>query len=474
MIERLRRLPEVARAIRAGRQLMAHDRWSVEQLRAHQRQRLLAIVRHAAAGSRYYRERFAGVELSDDLELTALPRLDKATMLENFDDLVTDRRLTLAGLEAHLAELERAGPGADPRLLGEYRAVASGGSSGRRGVFVFGREDWNVVLGGAVRLTRGYFGLPPRLPRSRVTTVWAESPLHISGRAARTLDTGISPYRFQRLDVRAPLDSLVEELNAFQPEGLSAYASVAALLAERQLAGDLRISPRVVTTGAEVRTAGMEERITAAWGRKPFDFYNASESGAPLAAECDRHRGLHVLEDLAQIEVVDDEYRPVPAGEPGARLLVTNLFNRTQPLIRYELDDLVTLSSDPCPCGRPFPLLESVEGRSDDLLELPATAGGTISVHPVTLRSPLGAIAALSEYRIVHGAGELRVEAVLNGAGDRERTCREMEVRLAQALAESGAQSPPIRVERVGEIPRHPHSGKKKTIENEKFVDPPR
>ncbi len=465
MIGRLRQLPEVARAIRAGRRLAAHDRWSVEELRAYQRQRLLAIVRHAAANSPYYRERFADIELSDDLDLTALPRLDKATMLENFDDLVTDRRLTLDGVEAHLAELERAGPGADPKLSGAYRTVASGGSSGRRGVFLYGYEDWNTVLSGAVRLSRGYFGLAPRLPRSRLTTIWAESPLHISGRAARTLDTGISPYRFQRLDVRAPLDSLVEELNAFQPEGLSAYASTAALLAERQLSGDLHISPRVVTTGAEVRSPEMEERIVAAWGRAPFDFYNASESGAGLAAECDRHAGLHVFEDLAQIEVVDDEYRPVPAGEPGSRLLLTNLFNRTQPLIRYELDDLVTLSPDPCPCGRPFPLLESVDGRSDDLLELPATAGGTVSIHPLTLRSPLSRIAALSEYRIVYGRGELRVDAVLNGASDRRRTCREVKARLAEALAESGAQAPPIRIECVAEIPRHPHSGKKKTIE---------
>jgi putative adenylate-forming enzyme len=466
MIDRLRRLPEVTRAIRAGRRLVTHDKWSAEQLRAHQRRRLLAIVRHAAAGSPYYRERFAGIELSDDLEPAALPRLDKETMIEHFDDLVTDRRLTLAGVETHLAELERSGrPAADPKLFSEYRAVASGGSSGRRGVFVYGREDWNVVLSGAVRLTRGYFGLPPRLPRSRLTTIWAESPLHISGRAARTLDTGISPYRFQRLDVRAPLDSLVEELNAFQPEGLSAYASTAALLAERQLAGDLRISPRVVTTGAEVRTPEMEERIVAAWGQAPFDFYNASESGAPLAAECDRHAGLHLLEDLAHVEVVDDEYRPVPAGEPGSRLLLTNLFNRTQPLIRYELEDLVTLSPEPCPCGRPFPLLESVDGRSDDLLELPATAGGTISVHPLTLRSPLSGIVALSEYKIVHRRDELRVEAVLNATGDHEQACREIEARLTQALTESGAQSPPIRVESVAEIPRHPHSGKKKAIE---------
>jgi len=463
MIERLRRLPEVARAIRAGRRLLARDAWSVEQLRAHQRERLLAIVRHASASSPYYRERFAGVELSDDLDLAALPRLDKATMLESFDELVTDRRLTLAGVEAHLAELERAGPSADPKLFGEYRAMASGGSSGRRGVFVYGRQDWAEVLSSAVRLARGYFGLPPRLPRRRLTTIWADSPLHVSGRAARTLDTGISPYRYQRLDARAPLGELVEALNSFQPEGLNAYASTAALLAERQLAGALRISPQVVSTGAEVRTPEMEARIVAAWGQAPFDFYNSTESGAALAAECDRHTGLHLFEDLLQVEVVDDEYRPVAVGEPGSRLLLTNLFNRTQPLIRYELDDLVTLSPEPCPCGRPFPLLESVEGRSDDVLELPASAGGTVSVHPATLRGAMTKIAAIMEYRIVYRRGELRVEAVLSGEDD--GVCGEIGAGLEAALAAGGVQAPPIRVESVDRIPRHPHSGKHRAIE---------
>jgi phenylacetate-coenzyme A ligase PaaK-like adenylate-forming protein len=180
--------------------------------------------------------------------------------------------------------------------------------------------------------------------------------------------------------------------------------------------------------------------------------------------DCDRHRGLHVFEDQVLLEVVDDDYRPVPDGTPGSRLLVTNLFNRTQPLIRYELNDLVTVSPHACPCGRPFPLLESVGGRREDVLELPAAAGGSVAVHPVTLHSPLNGLAELSEYRIAYSDGELRVEAVVND-GDERRTCAEVESRLAGALARHGAQTPPIRVESVAEIARHPNSGKHRAVE---------
>lgn len=463
MIERLRRVPDVVRALRIAKTLESHEEWSAERLRAHQRERLLAIVRYAATHSPYYRERFAGIELSDDLDLSALPRLDKATMLENFDELVTDRRLTLAGVEQHLAELEGADSRTEPMLLGEYRVMASGGTSGRRGVFVYGRDDWREVLaGGPMRGQKVYLDFGPRLPRRRFATIFADHPFHMSGRINRSLDVGV--HRFLRLDARMPHGELVEALNAFRPEGLATYPSLAALLAERQRAGELRIHPQMIFTGGEVRTPEMEERIVDAWNRTPFNIYGTTETGAYSAVECDHHVGLHVLEDQVQIEVVDDEYQPVPPGEPGSRLLITNLFNHTQPLIRYELTDLVTASPDPCPCGRPFPLLKSIEGRSDDVLEMPAVEGGTIKVHPLTLRSPLAGVGALSEYRIVYRAGELRVDAVLAGT-DGAQTCREIETGLGAALADRGVQAPPILVESVAEIPRHPHSGKHKVIE---------
>lgn len=465
MIEWLRRVRQGIPALRLSREFESHDKWSPERLRAHQRQRLLAIVRHAAAHSPYYRERFAGIELSDDLDLRALPRLDKPTMLENFDELVTDRRLTLSGVARHLDELKGARPRREPLLFGEYRAMASGGTSGQRGVFVYGRDDWTEVIGGGpARTFKAYLGVAPRLPRWRFVTIFADNPLHMTGRFNGSTDIGM--HRFLRLDARTPIGDLVEALNAFPPEALSTYPSMAALLAERQLAGELEISPRVIVAAGEVLTPEMTERMVAAWSQRPFNLYGATETGYS-AAECDRHAGMHVFEDQVVLEVVDDDYRPVPDGEQGSRLLITNLFNRTQPLIRYELNDLVTVSPHPCPCGRPFPLLESVEGRSDDVLEMPAPDGGRVKVHPLTLRSPLAGIAALSQYRIVYGAGELRVEAVLNGGGDSEEACREIEARLGAALREGGASAPSIQARGVEAIPRHPHSGKHKVVEVE-------
>ena len=82
----------------------------------------------------------------------------------------------------------------------------------------------------------------------------------------------------------------------------------------------------------------------------PFDGYASTETGM-LASECDRHAGMHVFEDLVHIEVVDDDGRAVPDGTAGSRMLVTNLINRTLPMIRFELTDLVTIAPGPARAG---------------------------------------------------------------------------------------------------------------------------
>jgi putative adenylate-forming enzyme len=413
------------------------------------------IVRHAAARSPYYRERFAGLDLDGPFALDDLPTLDKPTMLEHFDAIVTNPGIRLTEIEARLADMH-----GDALYLGDYRVLCTGGTSGRRGTYVYSASDWRDLLAGMVRWMSGFLGLPPRLPRRRrIASVAADSPLHMTARVAASMDVGLNA--FLRLDARTPLDELVTRLNAFGPEALVAYPSSASLLAEEQLAGRLRIAPRVICTTSEVRTAEMEERIVAAWGVRPYDCYASTETGV-LAVDCERHRGLHLLTDQTLVEIIDGNGRPVPAGVPGHRVLVTSLVNRTQPLIRYEISDLVTLSADPCPCGRPFPLIAAVDGRSDDMLRLPGTDGAVVVVHPLAIRSPLARIAGLRQYRVIHDASGLTVEAVVSSPG----ALQDIAARLREALDGQRVATLPLQVRPVAEIARHGVSGKIKLIES--------
>ena len=157
------------------------------------------------------------------------------------------------------------------------------------------------------------------------------------------------------------VSTIVEHLYAWQPELLIGYASMMRVLADEQLAGHLQIAPCSVLCSSEVLTQETRRRAVQAWGESLFNAYSATECG--MGAECDQHRGMHLMEDLAIVEVVDQDNRLVPPGAYGDKLLITTLFKYTQPLIRYELDESVRLSLDPCPCGRPFRLVDDVQGR---------------------------------------------------------------------------------------------------------------
>jgi phenylacetate-CoA ligase len=437
--DQARRLADMAGAMRQARELIGHDHWSSAELAAYQHRRLDQVVGHATTRSPFYRERYAGLDLGDPVELARLPVLDKATVMDRFDDLVTDRRLTLAAVEAHLDGLA-----GDELLDGRYRAMATGGSTGRKGVFVADRPEWRQYLAGFFRWNH-YIGLKPRLPRRLpIASIGAARPLHMTYRMAASIDVGM--YRVLRLEAATPPAAMVEALNRHQPEFVYAYGSVLGLLAAEQLEGRLRISPAVIASSGETHTDELRDAIRAAWGTSSFELYAMTEAGI-LGSHCERHSGIHLFEDQAIVEVVDERDRPVPDGQLGHKLLVTNLVTRTQPLIRYEVSDMVTMATERCPCGRPFRLLAGVEGRNDDILHLPAAAGATTAVHPLALRTALAGIPGLSQYKVVHDADGLHVRVALRPGADPAEAVHLVTTRLADKLAAQGATRTSVQVE---------------------------
>lgn len=169
-----------------------------------------------------------------------------------------------------------------------------------------------------------------------------------------------------------------------------------------------------------------------------------------LAAECEQHRGLHLYEDLELLEVVDEHNRLVPPGVYGDKVLLTRLFGRTQPLIRYELSDQLRLAAASCPCGRPFCLIDGIRGRSEDVLHFPAMAGGEVAINPLVFHHLLDVVPA-SGWQIAQEDDGLKV--LLSGLREDKAPKRLVDA-LRQALAAQGAVVPPIEVRVVSAIPR--------------------
>jgi putative adenylate-forming enzyme len=421
------------------RRLRQRDHWTRSQLELHQVESLRRLREHAYARSPFYQRFHRGLA---GRPLSELPVLTKATVMEHFDDLVTDRALRLSALRAHAVSASE-----NDLFLGRYRVCVTSGSTGRPGLFVFDRREWTTVLASFAR-AQEWAGLKVTLARRvRMASVASAAPRHMSAQVAASLRSWWLPAL--RLEADAPVEATVERLNTWQPETLVTYASSARILADEQLSGRLRIAPRMVFTSSEVLTEETRHRVEAAWGCPPFNEYAASECGS-LAAECTRRRGLHACDDLAIFEVVDERNQPVPPGTYGERLLVTVLFNRTQPLIRYELSDSLCLATEPCPCGRPFTLVGGIQGRAADVLHLPAAGGGEVAVHPLTFHRVLDAVPA-SGWQVVQENGGLTVllSGVASGLVDEL-----LSEKLTRALAARGVRLPRIAVQRVAAIPR--------------------
>lgn len=432
------RLLLLPRVLVLRRRLRGHERWHHDRLRAHQERATAALREFACARSPFYRQFHRGLE---NAPLGELPPLRKATMMDNFDELSTDRSLRLADVQAYL-EAQRG----EELLRGRYWVAATSGSSGRRSIVATDAAEWATVIASYARANEWAGGRAGLRHRTRIAAVSSTTAWHQSARVATSVRSPL--VASERLDAAAPIADIVARLNSIAPEVLIGYASMIRALAEEQLAGRLRISPRAVNSASEVLTGASRRLATQAWGVPPFDVYAATETGG-IAAECSHHLGMHLMEDLVVPEVVDENYRPVPAGTTGARLPVTVLFSRTLPLIRYELTDRVRLSTERCPCGRPFRLVAAIEGRTDDVLTLPATGGGTVRVHPIAFHQVLDLIDAVG-WQVRQDAAGLRVLLAAPGAGvDPARVT----VEVSAALRAAGAADADVRVQLVDTIP---------------------
>lgn len=423
------------------RQLRKHESWTRAQLEASQADGLKQLREYAYAHSPFYQKFHQGLT---NRPLNELPVLTKAMLMENFDELVTDRSIRLEKVREFAA-----GNADNQRYLDRYWVTATSGSSGHPGFFLFNKSEWITVIASFARGQEWSGAKVNLLRRRRMATIASISPWHMSSQVAVTVKTPSTPSI--RIAASSPLESIVQQLNVWQPNLLIAYAAMSRILAEEQLAGRLHIAPEKVFTSSEVLTDETRRRVKAAWGDEPFNQYAATET-ADIASEYKLCRHMHVFEDLLLLEVVDQQYRPVPRGEFGTKLLVTTLFSRTQPLIRYEMNDSVRLSAEPYSiCGLPFTFIDGVQGRMEDALSMPGTKGGQLLIQPLVFNRVMD-ILPVSGWQVVQEINS-SLTVLLSGArnGLRDESVSDA---IRKELTSEGVIIPLIKVQRVAQIPK--------------------
>jgi phenylacetate-CoA ligase len=419
--------------------------WDAGRLASYQRERLRALLARAVAQSPFHARRLARIdpgrfELAD---LARLPVMTKEQMMAGFDELATDRRLTRAGVEQHLAASVE-----EPSLLfGDYVCLASGGSSGLRGIFTQSIEEFagfvvSFVGPGAAALTAS--GGPP--PGGVVVAVvGAASPVHASGFGAAA-GAGGYPLRTVSAPATLPVAELVQRLNQARPLVLQAHTSKLALLAKQKRSGRLRIAPVSVTAMGEPLTDGPRAAIGSAFGVPPVNQFTSTEG---LAGQSDPGgQVISFASDMCITELVDDDNQPVPDGTPSAKVLLTNLYNHTQPLIRYELTDRFT--RHPADPGHGH-LRATVQGRADDTFRY-----GNTTVDPLVIRTVMVRASAALEYQVRQTSHGIDVAVV----ADRPLGHAALAAALGRGLRTAGLPDPQVNVQQVADIARHPETGK--------------
>lgn len=342
-----------------------------------QQRRFKKILKHAYKNSKFYRDLYTNHGIRekdlDDVTITDLPIINKGLVMDNFDKIITVNDLSREMIENYLCSLTESQYGKP--FLDQYIVIHTSGSTGTVGYFVYDKKDWDLLL--AQTITR-VVRVKPKLngKKYRVAFIGA-----IGGNfAGCTLIRSAPPfiYDYSMLSIHKPQDELFEAINRLQPEIITGYGSVMQTLAEAQLENKIAIQPKYLRSCGDAITKKTYELTKEAWGIYPSNFYACTESLC-MGVQTTPDEDLELFDDFNIFEILDDNQAEVDLNQEG-NLVLTNLYNYTQPLIRYQINDVLK-KSDEERSARGFLKIRSINGRKGVSLEFNNHAGEKVKIN---------------------------------------------------------------------------------------------
>ncbi|WMM26128.1 AMP-binding protein [Tissierella sp. MB52-C2] len=425
-----------------------------------QKKRLHKIVSYARQNSPYYKELYNNI--GDEFELSELPPTNKKELMSHFDDWSTDRSIKLSDINEFMKDLDNIGR----KFNEDYLVFTTSGSTGDPLVMLCDRNTNNIM--GGISTTRAFArkqDLKAFLKAGKKTIgVFATGGFYLGNSSVRSRLLAM-PWKKKQMDVTSallPISQIVDELNAFQPAMLGGYPTILELLIDEQKCGRLRINPVIIMTGGEYLSNHLRERLSEVFQCYVQTNYSCTEGGT-IACECTEQH-FHINDDWVIIEPVDKDNKPVPNGVQSDKILLTNLYNYTQPFIRYEVTDRVVIHHEPCVCGNGSPWL-TIEGRVDDIVTF-LEDGKEIKIAPLAIYAILKEIHEIQRFQIVaykDNKIELRINPIYGHSKEEvfEYACSA----LRKFLASHGIHHVEISLS-TEEPKQHPKSGKFKHVIN--------
>ncbi len=346
-----------------------------------QHQRAVALVGAVRRESPFHRARWAA---QPDEAWRTFPTVDKQAMMASFDQYTTTGITRDVAMSVALVAEQRRDFSA---TVQGYTVGLSSGTSGHRGLFLVSAEEQTRWAG--TILARA---IPDLRPGHRVAFFLRAN--------SRLYERTSSAVRFRFFDLMQPLSSVIAALNAFGPRLIVGPPSLLGQLADAVARGALHVRPTRLISVAEVLEPQDRQRLEAVFQAPVGEVYQCTEG---LVAVTCAHGSLHVQEDVLVLQT-----EPIAVDEPSrVTPVITDLWRRAQPIIRYRLGDVLRFDGGVCACGSSWRRIGAIEGRQDDLCWFVQSSGTLRVVFPDALRRMvLLASDGIVEYRIEQHAPE--------------------------------------------------------------------
>ncbi|KTD62359.1 phenylacetate--CoA ligase family protein [Legionella shakespearei] len=342
--------------------------------------------------------------------LMDLPILTKTTLMEHWDEIVTDRSLNLNKIIKHLdkmSQTEEVLP-----LDNKYLVLSTGGSSGKKGIFVYDYETVKKTIEAQERFSRKrlqvFLNLEPN-ERPKVAQVLVKNSVH--GMYAFSKLSNQNDRVNYYFPVTRHIEEIIEGLNQTQPHMISGLPSTIRKLCQSAKSGHLKINPGVISVCAEPLYEPIRELIYQTWPKVLlFNTYGTTEG--VVATNCKPNiLYMHLYIANRMFFPVTKNNQTVNMGDWCDKLIYTNLNYFTIPLINYEIEDRIRFMSEPCSCGNPHPVIEEPKGRTVNDFVYP----GNISVHYLNFSTPLLADGYVVEFHVMQTINGVKINLVSNG-----------------------------------------------------------
>jgi phenylacetate-CoA ligase len=377
-------------------------------------------LKHAYNNSSFYRDLYSSNGIKpgdlDEVPIEKLPSTDKSMVVENFGQIITAKDIDVKDA------LDFVHKNRDPGQLYQkkYKIIHSSGSSGTPSVTIYSLNDLGTALACSSRMFPFQYGKKFKFAYyAGVTERFAGISF------AMLTQIGFLKYAYDLLilDMNEPLENSIKALNEFKPDVLAGYGTGLAILANSQMDGKLNIRPRMALNGGEELFPQDAKLIKNAFGTQVTDYYAATECYC-MAIGKEEYEGMYLMDDYCYLEIEEDYF------------LLTNLYNYTQPTIRYKIDDQLVLKEDRKRL-LPFRLIERAIGRRDILIWLLNEKNERDYIHPIVFTSIY--IKGIDKYQLVlTSETSFDLVAVLEEGSTEEEAFREARLKMDELLKTKG------------------------------------